>query len=150
MKTNPMTQTLILLITLSLGWAAVAFAQNEPARDETTQRTTPPPQNNGSDTNADDAQQVVGELIRAVTEAMDGKAGETNGLPLDPRVLRSIRGQGTRGTTGSGTNAVSLAALIANSGTNHVNNGSQTLRLNFRNAPLSQVLDYLSDAAGFT
>ena len=32
----------------------------------------------------------------------------------------------------------------------HAANGGKGLRLNFRNAPLSLVLDYLSDAAGFT
>src|SRR5439155_2736271 len=53
--------------------------------------------------------------------------------------------------TGSGTNGVSITALVAKNSTNHVA-GSTTnlLRLNFRNAPLSLVLDYLSEAAGFT
>jgi len=43
-----------------------------------------------------------------------------------------------------------LASLINNHSTNGTTNGAKTLRLNFRNAPLSLVLNYLSDAAGFT
>jgi general secretion pathway protein D len=141
-----MTKSLITLTVLSLGFAA--FAQAQP------NQAAPASQNSGTETNADDQPSVVGELLQAVVDAQqanDGKADETtNGLPTDPKAPRPIRGQGTRGTAGSGTNAQSLASLIAQASTNQIANADQGLRLNFRNAPLSLVLDYLSDAAGFT
>jgi len=148
-----MTKPLIILTALSLGFAALAATQPEPAGDNTSQPESPAPQNSGTETNADDTQQVVGELLQAVADAqqaIEGKVGETNGLPTDAKAARPIRGQGTRGTAGSGANAQSLASLVANSSTNHAAKGGKGLRLNFRNAPLSLVLDYLSDAAGFT
>jgi hypothetical protein len=53
----------------------------------------------------------------------------------------------------SGTNAVAgtnaLAASIPTEPAVVVENGTNGLRLNFHNAPLNIVLDYLSDAAGF-
>lgn len=108
-------------------------------------------QREGTDTNAD-SPEAVGELIQSVLNAQQqlNGANGTNGRPVDPRALRPIRGQGTRGTAGSGTNAISLSTLVARSGTNGAATGEKNLRLNFRNAPLSLVLDYLSDAAGFT
>jgi hypothetical protein len=146
MKKN-LINSLITLAALTFCFAAPAPAQNNPPE-------TPAPQNSATDTNAVDQQQVVGELVQAVVDAqqaVDGKAGETtNGLPSDPKAPRPIRGQGTRGTAGSSTNAQSLAALVANSYTNQTATTAKGLRLNFRNAPLSLVLDYLSDAAGFT
>jgi len=50
---------------------------------------------------------------------------------------------------GSATNAIPLSALLARQTTNAVAGTTNLLRLNFRNAPLGLVLDYLSDAAGF-
>jgi general secretion pathway protein D len=142
-----MTKSLITLAALTFCFAARAQAQNDPPE-------SPAPQTSGTETNADDQQQVVGELLQAVVDAQqanDGKAGEnTNGLPVDPKAPRPIRGQGSRGTAGSGTNVQSLASLVANASTNRLASGGKGLRLNFRNAPLSLVLDYLSDAAGFT
>ena len=152
MKKN-MPHPILLLLALSLGFAASAPAQQEPARENPPQQDSPAPQNSGNETNADDTQQVVGELIQAVVEAQqatDGKADSTNGLPADSKAPRPIRGQGMRGTAGSGTNAQSLASLVAQASTNQVASSGKRLRLNFRNAPLSLVLDYLSDAAGFT
>lgn len=138
------------LITFTvLGLGSVAWAQNQP---EPAPDNTPPP-TSGTETNAADQQPVTAELIQAVVDAqqaLQGDASETNGLPADPKAPRPIRGQGSRGTAGSGTNALSLASLVANSSSNHVAGIGKTLRLNFRNAPLSLVLDYLSDAAGFT
>ena len=132
------------LITLTALWLAVATSA--------LAQPTPTPPASNTDTNAADPQAVVGELIQAVVDAqqaMDGNAGDTNAPPTDPNAPRFIRGQGSRGTAGSGTNAQSLASLIANQSTNQLASG-KSLRLNFRNAPLSLVLDYLSEAAGFT
>lgn len=158
MKTY-MTKPLIAIVVLTLGFAARAQDQPQPAREanETPgngaeqERLDGTPQNEGTDTNADN-EQLVGELIQAVVEAQqatEAQANGTNGRP-DPRSLRPIRGQGPRGTAGSGTNVVSLTALVAKNGTNQTAGATDPLRLNFRNAPLSLVLDYLSEAAGFT
>lgn len=143
-----MTQSLILL-------ALVALCVAAPAQDETPPAETP--QNSGTETNSDEQQQLVGELLQAAAEAQaalaEAQLGGTNAKPADPKAPRPIRGQGTRGTMGSGTNVVSLTALVAKNATNHTANtasATNTLRLNFRNAPLSMVLDYLSEAAGFT
>lgn len=151
-----MTKPLIALIALAmLTLSFSARAQEEPQPDpdsDTPARDGFTPQGDGTDTNADN-EQAVGELIQAVVEAQqsaDGLADGTNGRSGDARSVRPIRGQGTRGTTGSGTNVVSLTALVAKNGTNHTDAAAGTLRLNFRNAPLSMVLDYLSEAAGFT
>lgn len=158
MKTY-MTKPLITLAVLALCFTAFAQDEPQPAREA---NETPgngaeqelldgTPQNQGTDTNADN-EQLVGELIQAVAEAQqatDAQANGTNGRP-DPRSLRPIRGQGPRGTAGSGTNVISLTALVAKNGTNQTAGAADTLRLNFRNAPLSLVLDYLSEAAGFT
>jgi type II secretory pathway component GspD/PulD (secretin) len=110
-----------------------------------------------SDTNGEAAteqQQAVGQLIQAVVDAAQAAAespaeSETN-RPAAGRAARRIRGEGTRGTAGSGTNAVALGALAARASATPDAATNQLLRLNFRNAPLSLVLDYLSDAAGFT
>jgi len=149
MKTY-MTKPLIALVVLTLGFAALAQEEpqprdtNEPP-EEMLDGTSP---NEG--TNADN-EQLVGELIQAVVEAQQATDGQgaTNGRP-DPRSIRAIRGQGPRGTAGTGTNVISLTTLVAKNGTNQNAGPTDTLRLNFRNAPLSLVLDYLSEAAGFT
>ena len=158
MKT-PMTQLIITLVVCTLCFAAHA-QQDDPTPTEDNDATEAAAaaaaaalaaQNEGTDTNGDN-QQAVSELIQSVLEGqqqLDGQSG-TNGRAGDPRSLRAIRGQGTRGTAGSGTNAISLTALMARNGTNGWASGEKNLRLNFRNAPLSMVLDYLSDAAGFT
>lgn len=154
-----MTKPLIALITLvvlTLSFAARAQDDQPSDQDNDTPDNTAAnparegftPQNN--ETNVDNEQ--LGELIQAAVaaqQAADAQANGTNALP-DPRSLRPIRGQGPRGTTGSGTNVISLTALVAKNGTNHNAGDTNTLRLNFRNAPLSLVLDYLSEAAGFT
>ncbi|MSU57228.1 MAG: hypothetical protein EXS35_03435 [Pedosphaera sp.] len=155
-----MHKTLPILITLALCCAARAQDQlpalPEPASDNVAD--SPAPQNAGGETNTDitaEQQQAVGELIQSVLEASQSLNAEKpadgeKGKPADTKSQRAIRGQGTRGTAGSGTNVVSLTALVARNSTNHTAGTSNLLRLNFRNAPLSMVLDYLSDAAGFT
>lgn len=150
MKTN-IPRLILVLAAATLGLGALAQEQNDP----TERNNTPATQNSGSETNADDSQEMVGELIQAVVEAqqgLNGEAGNTN-RSSDLRSPRPIRGQGTRGTAGSSTNAISLTTFLARQSTNGNGNGAAAapaLRLNFRNAPLSLVLDYLSEAAGFT
>lgn len=100
------------------------------------------------------SEESVAELLRTALEAQQTAQGTNQSpgegiRPEDLRGPRPIRGQGTRGTMGSSSNALALASLLANSSSNQPANGASTLRLNFRNAPLSLVLDYLSDAAGF-
>ena len=148
MKTN-MTKLIFALI-LTLGVGALAQPQNEAARN-----SQPTRQNADNDTEAQDEQDMVSQLIQAVAEAQQAVNGEsaqeggTNQV-VDPRAPRPVRGQGTRGTMGSTTNAVSLTAFVAKQSTNGAARPPQGLRLNFRNAPLSLVLNYLSEAAGFT
>ncbi len=158
-----MTKIIIALIALLLGFAAWAQQNNQTSADETAETAAAaaavvlaaqPEGDTNSDTSADQ-QQAVGQLIQAVVDATQSTNGEQpaegeNDKSAEPGAKRPIRGQGTRGTTGSGTNAISLTALVAKQSTNHTAGAAQTLRLNFRNAPLSMVLDYLSDAAGFT
>lgn len=150
-----MNKPSIILAAATLWFGAFAQAQNEQSGANTTRPQTPPAaafvlQSSGTETNADDQQQMVGELIQTVVDAQQALAdepmaegGTNNAVP------RPIRGQGTRGTAGSSTNAVSLTALVAKQPTNHTAAATGMFRLNFRNAPLSMVLDYLSDAAGF-
>jgi type II secretory pathway component GspD/PulD (secretin) len=155
-----MTKRIIILAAATLWFGDFAQAQNEPAGDNAAQPAAPiapapSPQGSGSATNTEDQQQVVGALIQAVVEAQQAATDEsaadggTNKLD-DAKFPSSIRGQGTRGTAGSSTNAISLTALVAEQSTNHTLTATKTFRLNFRNAPLSLVLDYLSDAVGFT
>ncbi len=161
-----MTKSLITLLSLSLCLTALAQEQTTPARelepaDNPSQPALVPPvqpvlQQTNGETNSDtttEQQEVVGELVRELIdarEALNNQKPAEDGKPGDARGSRSIRGQSTRGTAGSSTNAQSLASLFSNVSTNHTANGSKGLRLNFRNAPLSLILDYLSDAAGFT
>ncbi|MCU0783550.1 MAG: hypothetical protein MUF81_05780 [Verrucomicrobia bacterium] len=159
-----MTKPLIALVALTLSFAARAQQDNPLPADDTAENAAAAAaavvvagQAEG-DTNSDataEQQQAVGQLIQAVVEATQSTNGEQpaegeNDKPGAGRASHPIRGQGTRGTAGSGTNAVSLSALVAKQSTNHTAGVAQALRLNFRNAPLSMVLDYLSDAAGFT
>lgn len=148
-----MTQSLVKNLAIAMLGCAVAVASTARAADDPPAE---PPQNSGTETNSDEQQQAVGELIQSVIEAQqangenqppgEGENGKTN----ESRASRPIRGQGTRGSAGSGTNAISLTTLVAKNSTNHTANATNMLRLNFRNAPLSMVLDYLSEAAGFT
>jgi general secretion pathway protein D len=161
-----MTKPLIALMALALCFAAVA--QNQPAPSREQEQPDNPAQpdpaelagqllrQNVGGTNGDataEQQQAVGALLQELINARDALNGAKpdgeNAKPGDERAARPIRGQGTRGTTGSGTNAQSLASLLTNAPASHTANGGTGLRLNFRNASLSLVLDYLSDAAGF-
>jgi len=154
-----MTKPTIILAAATLWFGAFTQAQNEQsggntARPQTSPAAAPAPQSGGSTTNTDDQQQVVGALIQAAVDAQqaatDGQTadGGTNKLG-EAQSPRTIRGQGARGTAGSSTNAISLTAFVAEQSTNHTATATQTFLLNFRNAPLSLVLDYLSAAAGF-
>jgi type II secretory pathway component GspD/PulD (secretin) len=153
-----MTQPLIASLTLALCFAARAQQDNPPAADGGSGGAAVNAPQSETDTSTDttaEQQQAVGQLIQAVVDAAQPTNGEQpaedeNSKPAEPGAKRPVRGQGTRGTTGTGTNAVSLSALVASQSTNHTAGTAQMLRLNFRNAPLSMVLDYLSDAAGFT
>ena len=159
-----MIKPTIILIALALSIGARAQQNNPSAAEEAADSAAAvaaaavlATQAQG-ETNSDASaaqQQAVGQLIQAVVDATQSENGEQpaegdNDKSVEPGAKRPVRGQGTRGTTGSGTNAVSLSALLASQSTNHTAAGTQMLRLNFRNAPLSMVLDYLSDAAGFT
>ena len=158
-----MTKPLITLIALSLSFAVRGQPDNASSADDTVANAAAAvaavlAAQAESATNSDavaEQQQAVSQLIQAVvdvqqaTNAEQAGESETN-KPGEDRASRRIRGEGTRGTTGSGTNAISLSALVAKEATNQTAAANQMLRLNFRNAPLSMVLDYLSDAAGFT
>lgn len=141
-----MTKALICLAALSL-WIAARAQDNTPPAET--------PQNGATENNTEEQQQVVGELLQAVADAQAAlaqaqSAQGTNGKPTDPKAPRPIRGQGARGSAGSGSNVVSLTALVAKNGASASAGSTNLLRLNFRNAPLSLVLEYLSEAAGFT
>lgn len=95
-------------------------------------------------------EETVSEIIQAVQEAMTANKPADNSKPDTHTKPPALRGQSARGSTGSGTNVVSLSTLVARQATNTAGSGSsQLLRLNFRDASLSLVLDYLSEAAGF-
>lgn len=140
MKTR-ITQLALAFAILAGG--AGAFAQATNTRGQ-QQPDNPPATEPAVDEDA------VGELIQAVQtaqEALDAlKPGETP--KNDDGKQRPLRGASTRGSTGRGTNSVSLSVLAAQS-TNGLAKGDGRLRLNFRDASLSLVLDYLSEAAGF-
>ncbi len=149
------TKSLTLLLPLAFCLSAMA-QQPQPDdadQDQPQENPTPAellrqlvPQN--GDTNGA-TQEALAELLRAALEAQqangENRPDGENPTPQDARTGRPIRGQGTRGTMGSSTNAQPLASLLNGQSTN---DNSKGLRLNFRNAPLSLVLDYLSDAAG--
>lgn len=136
------------IVALALA-GALSFSSRA-ATQPADPNNTPPAQPENTDTNTEPG---VADLIQAVvaaqqqvgddqsTNAPDGNAG--------PGGLRAIRGQGMRGTRG--TNGVSLADLLSQPSTNRpAGVPANLLRLNFRKAPLGMVLDYLSEAAGFT
>lgn len=157
-----MFKPLMTLIALATGFALVAQTQ-PPVAPGNGEQESPIPDpaeivqqilaQSGNGTNGL-SEEAVAELVRAALDAQQAMQG-TNQLPgenletQDSRGPRSVRGQGTRGTMGSSSNALSLGSLLAATSTNQPANGASGLRLNFRNAPLSLVLDYLSDAAGF-
>ena len=146
--------TPLLALTLCVSTMAQDQQPDDSEPDQPQENPTPAdllrqllPQN--GDTNG--AAEALEQLLRAAQEAQQANGQQPEGEPTDdPRTPRPIRGQGARGTAGTGTNAQALAALINNRSTNGTASGSKTLRLNFRNAPLSLVLNYMSDAAGFT
>ncbi len=154
-----MQKSLIAVLALAALVAARAQQEQRQPADDAVPVTLPTVAATEDETGSEAAeqqQQAVSQLIQAV---VDAAAQGTNGeqsvegemeQPGERGGRRPIRGQGTRGTTGSGTNAISLSAFVAQQATNHTAGATQMLRLNFRNAPLSMVLDYLSDAAGFT
>jgi len=136
MKIIIMQLTLVLAL---LAWSRPAGAQapqqfesqtNEPAMDE----------------------ESVGALIQAVQDAQEAlgaqKIGDEAGKDANSKP-RTLRGQSTRGSSGASTNAISLSSLVARQSTNVSSSSERNLRLNFRDASLSLVLDYLSEAAGF-
>lgn len=140
------TRILTLFALVAVGGIALAADEAPPAEN--------PPNSDGQPT-TEEQQQAIAELMQAVADAQaalaeaQARTGSTN-APVELKPARPIRGQGARGSAGTGTNAVSLTALVAQNGTNHTAGSAANLRLNFRNAPLSLVLDYLSEAAGFT
>ena len=148
MKTN-MTKPIIAIATLMLGIAA--FAQQDAEPDD-ARPDTQPTQNNGAETNAElsaEQQQAVSELIQNALEAQRNAENDGDRDTNNTRSQRPVRGQGARGTAGTGSNTVSLATYAA-AQNGQTSSSTNLLRLNFRNAPLSMVLDYLSEAAGFT
>lgn len=138
------------LLALALGFGALAQDQepedDTPSPAELLRRLLP---QNGETNGL--TEETLAELLRSALEARQTNSEErVEGQRPEPeRGPRPIRGQGTRGTMGSSTNALPLTALLdgpsAEPGANASGKG---LRLNFRNAPLHLVLDYLSDAAG--
>jgi len=137
------TLTRIILALALLAWINPGLAQQRPVEPQPQEQPDTPPTEPAMDEDS------VGELIQAVQDALGQQhnADETN-KDANPKP-RALRGQSARGSAGSGTNVVSLSALVAQQSTNGVANGPAKLRLNFRDASLSLVLDYLSEAAGF-
>jgi hypothetical protein len=153
-----------LLACLALAWLTTATAQNT---DDTA----------ANDANANNSQGDASGNARAATadENQNGNqnqnspaegAGAMNGAgqdqapadsmpsdqqpgseqptrPSQPRAVVILPKRGSS-ATGEGADAAAFAPP-----TNAVAGGSQELRLNFRNAPIEMVLNYLSDAAGF-
>jgi len=139
MKASLTQITLILALLASSVGAQDRSANNPRGQQQPDTPTTEPVMD----------EEAVGELIQAVQEALDANKAADTAKPEAETRARALRGQSARGSTGSGTNVVSLSALVAQQATNGVPNNNRTLRLNFRDASLSLVLDYLSEAAGF-
>ena len=91
------------------------------------------------------AEPTAGAATNATTSAADA----TN-TPVTSAASAAVPDQATNSVAGTnaviGTNALAAAPAVP---AVVVENGTNGLRLNFHNAPLNLVLDYLSDAAGF-
>src|ERR1022692_1182511 len=91
------------------------------------------------------AEPTAGAATNATTSAADA----TN-TPVTSAASAAVPDQATNSVAGTnaviGTNALAAAPAVP---AVVVENGTNGLRLNFHNAPLNIVLDYLSDAAGF-
>src|ERR1035441_3383123 len=89
------------------------------------------------------AEPTVGTLTNAAPGA---PAGVTNAVATPAVSVLDLATNSVAGTNAViGTNAVAVPAVPPVI----VENGTNGLRLNFHNAPLNLVLDYLSEAAGF-
>src|ERR1019366_7590746 len=84
------------------------------------------------------AEPTAGAATNATTSAADA----TN-TPVTSAASAAVPDQATNAVIG--TNALAAAPAVP---AVVVENGTNGLRLNFHNAPLNLVLDYLSDAAG--
>jgi type II secretory pathway component GspD/PulD (secretin) len=91
------------------------------------------------------AEPTAGAATNATTSAADA----TN-TPVTSAASAAVTDQATNSVAGTnaviGTNVLAAAPAVP---AVVVENGTNGLRLNFHNAPLNLVLDYLSDAAGF-
>src|ERR1022692_4806119 len=91
------------------------------------------------------AEPTAGAATNATTSAADA----TN-TPVTSAASAAIPDQATNSVAGTnaviGTNALAAVPAVPSV---VVENGTNGVRLNFHNAPLNLVLDYLSDAAGF-
>jgi len=99
-------------------------------------------------------EESTAQLIQAVLQAQEMldslKPEDTAERQALEEKIRALRGAGARGNPGNSTNTVSLRELALRSTTNSVAGTNGQIRLNFRDASLSMVLNYLSEAAGFT
>src|ERR1035441_2747889 len=91
------------------------------------------------------AEPTAGAATNATTTAADA----TN-TPVTPGASEAVPDEATNSVAGTngvfGTTALAAAPAVP---AVVVENGTNGLRLNFHNAPLNLVLEYLSDAAGF-
>jgi len=82
------------------------------------------------------------------TNAPPAALADTKAAPAGPQPAAPASPAENAGAPAAGTNGVAAAAAALEPPV-RVEQGTNGLRLNFHNAPLNLVLDYLSDAAGF-
>lgn len=82
------------------------------------------------------------------TNAPPAALADTKAAPAGPQPAAPAPPAENAGAPAAGTNGVAAAAAALEPPV-RVEQGTNGLRLNFHNAPLNLVLDYLSDAAGF-
>src|SRR5688572_2445490 len=121
--------TSLTLVLALLAGNVTALAQQSPAANP-----SPAPQEQPDDTPTEPVmdEEAVGDLIQAVQEALDAAKSGGEPVKVEDVKARILRGQSARGSAGSGSNVVSLSALVAKQATNGVGNGAGKLRLNFR------------------
>lgn len=101
---------------------------------------------------ADQLMQMAAEAQNAADQqdqTMESQPANGN-TTVTPSGRRPLRVFIPRGNQPNVADAQSLASFATNAAARDANAGAKTIRLNFREARLSQVLDYLSSAAGFT
>ncbi len=142
-----------LMAAVAAGWLISASAQPAPDNNANTDKAAPPatadqtPTPPGGDAMPADAAPDAGgpppeavAAAAAVDDTATAVPAPEEKKDVDPTVILPKAGKADDESVASDFNAPEQASST---------NNPDELRLNFRNAPLEMVLNYLSDAAGF-